>query len=91
MGLFHYALLYMGDLYLVHPALNLSIMNAGIAVHLEFVVVGQVQGAILRCSYSFMLKSCGVVVVVVGGLDYFSVSPSALWFQILLGLGCGWA
>ena len=36
-----------------------------------------------------MLKSCGVVVG--GGLQHFSVSPSPLWFQFLLGLSWGWA
>ena len=36
-----------------------------------------------------MLKSCGVVVVVVGGgLQDFSVSPSPLWVN--LGFKLGW-
>ena len=35
-----------------------------------------------------MLKSWGVVVVVVGGLQDFSVSPSPLWVK--LGLELGW-
>ena len=36
-----------------------------------------------------MLKSCGVVVVVVGGgLQDFSVSPSPLWAN--LGFKLGW-
>ena len=29
MGLFHHVLVYMGYLHLVHPALNLSILDAG--------------------------------------------------------------
>ena len=29
MGLFHHVVVYMGDLHLVHPALNLSILDAG--------------------------------------------------------------
>ena len=35
-----------------------------------------------------MLKSWGVVVVVVGGLQDFSVSPSPLWVN--LGFKLGW-
>ena len=31
-GLFHYVLVYMGDLHLVLPALNLSILVAGILI-----------------------------------------------------------
>ena len=32
MGLFHHVLVYMGDLNLVHSALNLSILDAGILI-----------------------------------------------------------
>ena len=32
MGLFHNVLFYMGDLHLAHPALNLSILDAGILI-----------------------------------------------------------
>ena len=32
MGLFHPSLVYMGDLHSVHPALNLSILEAGILI-----------------------------------------------------------
>ena len=76
MGLFHYALVFMGDLQLVDPALNLSTLDAGILILMEEVSLmmfslnmvdspmsflllsswnlfdGQVQGTILRCSYS---------------------------------------
>ena len=32
MGLFHHVLVYMGDLHLVHPKLNLSILDSGILI-----------------------------------------------------------
>ena len=32
MGLFHQVLVYVGDLHLVHPALNLSTLDAGILI-----------------------------------------------------------
>ena len=32
MGLFHHVLVYMGDLQLVHPELNLSSLDAGILI-----------------------------------------------------------
>ena len=32
MGLFHHVLVYMGDLQLVHPELNLSTLDAGILI-----------------------------------------------------------
>ena len=78
MGLFHFhhVLVYMGDLHLVHPALNLSILDAGILIMVQQVslmmfslnmvdfpmsflslstcFVGQVEGTILRCSYSLI-------------------------------------
>ena len=38
MGLFHHVLVYMGDLHLVHPALNLSILDAGILVQTKLSV-----------------------------------------------------
>ena len=92
--LFHHVLVYMGDLHLVHPALNLSTLDGAtrkidyvllehgglphvlpLAVHLGF-FCGQVEGTILRCSYSFSfivkpqscLKVRGLVVVGGGGL-----------------------
>ena len=34
-GLFHHALVYMGDLQLVHPALNLSTLDAGILIMVQ--------------------------------------------------------
>ena len=37
MGLFHHALVYMGDLQLVHPALNLSTLDAGILIMVQYV------------------------------------------------------
>ena len=50
-GLFHHVLVYMGDLQLVHPALNLSALDAGIygglphvlplTVHLKFGWLGK--------------------------------------------------
>ena len=79
MGLFHHVLVYMGDLNLVHPALNLSTLDAGILImmrqvslmmfslnmvdyHMSFLLLsswiffgGQVQGTILRCSYSLSI------------------------------------
>ena len=35
MGLFHHVLVYMVDLNLVHPALNLSIQDAGILIMMQ--------------------------------------------------------
>ena len=35
MGLFHHVLVYMGNLHLVHPALNLSILDAGILIMVQ--------------------------------------------------------
>ena len=72
MGLFHHALVFMGDLQLVHPALNLSTLDAGILIMVSkfddvllehgelphvlplavYLLAGQVEGTILRCSYS---------------------------------------
>ena len=86
--MFHHVPVYMGDLHLVHPALNLSILNA---VHLEFCFGGQVEGTILRCSYSlsfvvgprlfaYKLWVNGGWSVVGGGLQHFSGSPSPLGF-----------
>ena len=34
-GLFHHVLVYIGDLHLVHPALNLSILDAGILIMVQ--------------------------------------------------------
>ena len=77
--LFHHVLVYMGDLHLVHPALNLSTLDAGILIMMRQVSLmmfslnmvdypmsflllsswiffgGQVQGTILRCSYSLSI------------------------------------
>ena len=79
MGLFHHVLVYMGDLQLVYPALNLSTLDAGILIMVQCVSLmmfslymvdypmfflllsswiffgGQVQGTILRCSYSLSI------------------------------------
>ena len=76
MRLFQHVLVYMGDQHLVHPALNLSTLDAGILIMMRQVSLmmfslnmvdypmsflllsswiffgGQVQGTILRCSYS---------------------------------------
>ena len=35
MGLFHHILVYTGDLHLVHPAINLSILDAGILIMVQ--------------------------------------------------------
>ena len=35
MGLFHQLLVYMGDLHLVYPALNLSTLDAGILIMVQ--------------------------------------------------------
>ena len=35
MGLLHHALFFMGDLQLVHPALNLSTLDAGILIMVQ--------------------------------------------------------
>ena len=50
--LFHHVLIYMGDLHLVLPALNLSNLDAGILI--------MVQQVRLMIHSSFMLKSYGV-------------------------------
>ena len=52
-GLFHHVLVYMGYLQLVHPALNLSTLDAGIYGGLP-----QVGGTILRKFYSLGLVVC---------------------------------
>ena len=76
MGLFHHVLVFMGDLQLVHPALNLSTLDAGILI---------MEGTDLRCSYSYCAfcgtpPSCLKVRVGGGGLEQFSVSPRPLGF-----------
>ena len=38
-GLFHHILIYMGDLHLVLPALNLSILDAGILIMVQQVKI----------------------------------------------------
>ena len=79
MGLFNHVLVYMGDLQLVYPALNLSTLDTGILIMVQYVSLiifslnmvnypmsflllsswnffaGQVQGTILKCSYSLSI------------------------------------
>ena len=44
MRLFHYVLVYMGDLHLVHPALNLSTLDAGILIMMQQVsILGKIE------------------------------------------------
>ena len=38
MGPFHHVHVYMGDLHLVHPALNLSVLDAGILIMVQQVI-----------------------------------------------------
>ena len=65
MELFQHVLIYMGDLHLVLPVLNFSIMDAGILIMVQqvrlmmfslnmvdYLSLSPPEGTILRCSYT---------------------------------------
>ena len=57
MGLFHHVPVYMGDLHLVHPALNLSILNAGILIMVQQVSLIMFSLTMVDFPMSFLLLS----------------------------------
>ena len=61
MGLFHHVLVYMGDLHLVHPALNWSILNVGISIMVQQVSLMMFSLTMVDYPMSFLLLSSWVV------------------------------
>ena len=57
MGLFHHVLVLMGDLHLVHPALNLSILDAGILIMVQQVSLMMFSLTMVDYPMSFVLLS----------------------------------
>ena len=57
MGLFQHVLVFMGDLYLVHPALNLSTLDADILILMEQVNLMMFSLNMVDSPMSFLLLS----------------------------------
>ena len=57
MRLFHHVLVYMGDLHLVHPALNLSVLDAGIMIMVQQVSLMMFSLNMVDYRMSFLLLS----------------------------------
>ena len=57
MRLFHHVLVYMGDLHLVHPALNLSTLDAGILIMMRQVSLMMFSLNMVDYPMSFLLLS----------------------------------
>ena len=82
-GLFHHVLIYMGDLYLVLPALNLSTLDAGILIMVQEVRLMMFSLNMVDYTMSFLsLSTCDFFAGQVGGtilnLSYsltFDVGP----------------
>ena len=58
MGLFHRVLVYMGDLHLVHPALNLSVLDSGILIMVQQVSLMMFSLSTVDYPMSFLCPSC---------------------------------
>ena len=62
MGLFHYVLVNMGDLNWVHPAMNLSILDAGILIMVQQVRLIMFSLKIVNYPMSFLsLSTCNFI------------------------------
>ena len=80
MGLFQHVLVFIRDLYLVHPALYLSTLDAGILILMEQVSLMMFSMNMVDSPMSFLLPSSWNFKMFLLLLQHFSVSPRPLGF-----------
>ena len=89
MGLFHHVLVYIGDLNLVHPALNLSILDAGILIMVQQVSLILFSLTMVDYPMSFLLLSTCKFLVDKYHYKMFLLFEFCLWDPSFRLKSCG--